>query len=288
MGLSTPGMVNFMAKYHILVLVHKTKRILAVTMELPHHLYLAHCISIWLSTETTMEFSTRHLALCNRINLSGCGWLKQYHIWNKWGHESVNRLLTLINQLLLWKRKGTELYNNKRQISTIISSSYITMKLFHWTKNGMYQRSVWKHSAAPTTERVGWIPAPTTGAFSSTVINFWMLFCSVSQTRVGGGQSDRTALTLCGPGVNEPWGIVPKHTQKTRRPFSCMPTAHLPMDVYIYPSSPTTWGHPLPKQQPYRPVQTSPLGTCSHLFVAFLRLGEGRIDSVVGDGLWVR
>ena len=31
----SPGMVNLMAKYHILVLVHKTKRILAVTMELP-------------------------------------------------------------------------------------------------------------------------------------------------------------------------------------------------------------------------------------------------------------
>ena len=49
MGLSTPGM----AKYHI-SLVHKTKGILAVTM----------------------EFSTGHLVLCNRINLSGCGWLK--------------------------------------------------------------------------------------------------------------------------------------------------------------------------------------------------------------------
>ena len=35
MQLSTPGTANLMAKYHILVLVHKTKRILAVTMELP-------------------------------------------------------------------------------------------------------------------------------------------------------------------------------------------------------------------------------------------------------------
>ena len=35
MGLLTPGMANLMAKYHILVLVHKTKRVLAVTMELP-------------------------------------------------------------------------------------------------------------------------------------------------------------------------------------------------------------------------------------------------------------
>ena len=42
-----------MAKYHISV-VHKTKEILAVTM----------------------EFSTGHLALCNRVNLSDCGWLK--------------------------------------------------------------------------------------------------------------------------------------------------------------------------------------------------------------------
>ena len=49
MGLSTPGM----AKYDI-SMVHKTKGILAVTM----------------------EFSTGHLALCNCINLSGCGWLK--------------------------------------------------------------------------------------------------------------------------------------------------------------------------------------------------------------------
>ena len=45
MGLLTPGM----AKYHI-SMVHKTKGILAVTM----------------------EFSTGHLALCNRVNLSGC------------------------------------------------------------------------------------------------------------------------------------------------------------------------------------------------------------------------
>ena len=49
MGLLNPGM----AKYHISV-VHKTKGILAVTM----------------------EFSTGHLALCNRINLSGCDWLE--------------------------------------------------------------------------------------------------------------------------------------------------------------------------------------------------------------------
>ena len=42
-----------MAKYHISV-VHKTKGILAVTM----------------------KFSTGHLVLCNRVNLSGCGWLK--------------------------------------------------------------------------------------------------------------------------------------------------------------------------------------------------------------------
>ena len=35
MWLSTPGMANLTAKYHILVLVHKTKIILAVTMELP-------------------------------------------------------------------------------------------------------------------------------------------------------------------------------------------------------------------------------------------------------------
>ena len=33
MGLLTPGMVNLTAKYHI-VLAHKTKRILTVTMEL--------------------------------------------------------------------------------------------------------------------------------------------------------------------------------------------------------------------------------------------------------------
>ena len=49
MGISSPGA----AKYHI-SMVHKTKGILAVTM----------------------EFSTGCLALCNRINLSGCGWLK--------------------------------------------------------------------------------------------------------------------------------------------------------------------------------------------------------------------
>ena len=54
------------------------------------------------------------------------GIIKQHHNWNKWGHESVNRSLTLINQLLPWKRKGTELYNNKWQISTII------FKLLHW------------------------------------------------------------------------------------------------------------------------------------------------------------
>ena len=51
MGLLTPGV----AKYHISV-VHKTKGILAVTM----------------------EFSTGHMAPCNRINLSGCGWLKPH------------------------------------------------------------------------------------------------------------------------------------------------------------------------------------------------------------------
>ena len=49
MGILTPGM----AKYHVSV-VHKTKGNLAVTM----------------------EFSTGHLALCNCVNLNGCGWLK--------------------------------------------------------------------------------------------------------------------------------------------------------------------------------------------------------------------
>ena len=65
-----------MAKYHTLLLVHKTKRILAVTMELP-------IICIWhiasasnLAQRQQWNFSTRHLALCNRINLSGYGWLK--------------------------------------------------------------------------------------------------------------------------------------------------------------------------------------------------------------------
>ena len=48
-GTCVPGM----AKYHI-SMFHKTKVILAVTM----------------------EFSTGHLVLCNRINLSDCGWLK--------------------------------------------------------------------------------------------------------------------------------------------------------------------------------------------------------------------
>ena len=55
------------------------------------------------------------------------GIIKQHHNWNKWGHESVNRLLTLINQLLPWKRKGTELYNNKWQINTIV------FKLLHYS-----------------------------------------------------------------------------------------------------------------------------------------------------------
>ena len=38
------------------------------------------------------------------------------NIWNKWENESVNRLLTLINQLLLWKKKGTKL-DSKWKIS---------------------------------------------------------------------------------------------------------------------------------------------------------------------------
>ena len=38
------------------------------------------------------------------------------YIWNKWERESVNRSLTLINQQLLWKKKGTEL-DSKQKIS---------------------------------------------------------------------------------------------------------------------------------------------------------------------------
>ena len=48
------------------------------------------------------------------------GNILETNIWNKWGYESVNRLLTLINQQLLWKKKGTKLYNSKRQISIIV------------------------------------------------------------------------------------------------------------------------------------------------------------------------
>ena len=52
MGLSTPRTVKLMAKY---------------------------CISLDFRP-STMEFSTRHLTLCNRIYLSGCSWFKQVGI----------------------------------------------------------------------------------------------------------------------------------------------------------------------------------------------------------------
>ena len=45
-----------------------------------------------------------------------CGAILEYHIWNKWENESVNRSLTLINQQLLRKKKGTEL-DSKWKIS---------------------------------------------------------------------------------------------------------------------------------------------------------------------------
>ena len=44
------------------------------------------------------------------------GNILETNIWNKWDSESVNRLLTLINQQLLWKKKGTGL-DSKWKIS---------------------------------------------------------------------------------------------------------------------------------------------------------------------------
>ena len=44
------------------------------------------------------------------------GNILETNIWNKWESESVNRSLTLINQQLLWKKKGTGL-NSKQKIS---------------------------------------------------------------------------------------------------------------------------------------------------------------------------
>ena len=38
-----------------------------------------------------------------------CRNLFMISMWNKWGYESVDRSLTLISQLLPWKKKGTKL-----------------------------------------------------------------------------------------------------------------------------------------------------------------------------------
>ena len=55
------------------------------------------------------------------------GTIFETNIWNKWKSESVNRSLTLINQLLLWKKKGTKL-DTKRKIS----KSSVLHWLYFW------------------------------------------------------------------------------------------------------------------------------------------------------------